>query len=59
MKIEYPDGSYIEFVKINDAIQIAISASDMNNKKKMIVNSANINIKDFLKLVESLNKEVS
>ena len=51
MKIEYNDGSYIEFKKINDKIQLTIAA---NKDKQLIVNSVLVNLTDFEKVIKEL-----
>jgi len=51
MKIEYNDGSYIEFKKVNDKVMLTIAA---NNDKKLIVNSVMVNLTDFEKVVKEL-----
>lgn len=68
MRIEFDDGSYIEIVpndKKSDSIFITITAKDVTNPQKTIVNSVEINY-DQLKLlinnlvvVEAQNKIVS
>lgn len=55
MKIEYQDGSYLEIKDFNNKIQISISATDANNKKKLIVNSAIISHEQMIELMEKFS----
>lgn len=51
MKIEYNDGSYIEFKKVNEKILLTIAA---NNNKQLVVNSVIIALADFEKVIKEL-----
>lgn len=51
MKIEYNDGSYIEFKKLNEKIMFTIAA---NNNKQLIVNSVLVTLSDFEKIIKEL-----
>ena len=56
MKINFDDNSFIE-IKLSKSpgkVEIVLGASDFDNPLKKIINSAEIDIKDFSKLVHGL-----
>ncbi len=56
-KLTFEDKSYIEMSKSNqpNKIFISIAAKDANNANKLIVNSVELTVEDFLMLVKSVN----
>jgi len=61
MKLSFDDNSFIE-IKLSKSpgkVEIVLGASDFDNPLKKIVNSAEIDIKDFLKLVYGLGIPIS
>jgi len=55
MKIEYKDGSYLEIKKINEKIQLTISARNLiNNQQSFIVNSVLLSKEEFEKILNEI-----
>jgi len=56
MKINFEDASFIE-IKLSTSpgkVEIILCAADFENPLKKIINSAEIDLKDFAKLVQSI-----
>ena len=56
-KIEFEDKSYVEVSKSNqpNKIFISIAAKDANNTHKLVVNSVELTVVEFLALTKSVN----
>jgi len=57
MKIIFDEKGYeyIEITKSNNGIYVVISAKDINNQKKTIVNSAELTMEQFVNLISDIN----
>lgn len=55
MRIDFDDGSYVEFRKSDDKYLIIVSAKDAQNSLKRITNAAEISVEELNSLIKSIS----
>lgn len=51
MKINFDDGSFVDCQRLDDKVIIVIQAKDINNEIKNIINTVEMTVEEFRRLI--------